>query len=86
MRGPIAIRLGSEQFTVDIQSPTKVQDILQRLIDEYREVREVWSDVTLIDREALILKNDADIGLTGGLETDVDDDDTIVILPLIHGG
>ncbi len=86
IRGPIAARLGNRQIEIQIKNPTKVLDILQRLIDENEEVRNLWLEVQTMDREALILRNDADIGLSGGLETNVYNEETIVILPLIHGG
>ncbi|MFW9769072.1 MAG: MoaD/ThiS family protein, partial [Candidatus Thorarchaeota archaeon] len=61
-------------------------DVLTELLEKEATVREVWSSPETIDRDALILRNDSDIGLTGGLETRLRDGDLLVVLPLIHGG
>ena len=56
------------------------------LIEREKGVRDVWSSPEAMDRDALILCNESDIGLTGGLETIINDGDVLVVLPLIHGG
>jgi molybdopterin converting factor small subunit len=73
-------------FHVDIEEDANLGTTLQNLIDREEAVKEIWADPERIDREAMILRNDADIGLTGGLETILEDGDTVVILPLVHGG
>ena len=86
LRGPIATRLQKSELDISIDTPLKLEDLLKRVLDEVEEVHEVWTDVHSMEREALILKNEVDIGVSNGLETMIEDNDSIVILPLIHGG
>ena len=86
LRGPLAKRLGKSQLEFSIEKPLKLRVFLQRVINEIEEVHRVWPDAHRMEREALILKNEADIGVNGGLDTEVNESDSIVILPLIHGG
>ena len=86
LRGPLAARLGKSQLEFSIERPLKLRVLLQRVISEIEEVHRVWPDAYRMEREALILKNEVDIGVTGGLDTEVNESDSIVILPLIHGG
>ena len=60
--------------------------VLQILIEQEESVREVWDNHDRMDREALILRNEVDVGLTGGLGTILEDGDNLAILPLVHGG
>jgi molybdopterin converting factor small subunit len=45
-----------------------------------------WKAPEDVVRDALVLRNRVDIGLTGDLETTLVDGDRVVILPLVHGG
>lgn len=85
-RGPLATQKGMESFHVDMEDDTNLRVTLQNLIEREDAVKDTWTDSERIDREAMILRNDADVGLTGGLETILEDGDIIVILPLVHGG
>ena len=73
-------------FHVDIEDGASLGMTLKRLIKSEEAVEKVWTDTDKMDREALILRNESDVGLTGGLETVLKDGDKIVILPLVHGG
>ena len=68
----------TEQATLEV--------MLRTILEKENDVREVWSDPESMDRETLILCNGMDIGLTGGLKTKLNDGDTLIVLPLIHGG
>ena len=85
-RGPIAARMKSPHFEVEIKEGLPLRTVIQLVLDSEKDVQDVWSDVLTMDRDALILLNEVDIGLTGGLDTQVQEDDAIVILPLVHGG
>ncbi|MFX0054093.1 MAG: MoaD/ThiS family protein [Candidatus Hermodarchaeota archaeon] len=85
-RGPLASMRGLHVFHVEIDEGASLEMTLRSLIKSEEEVEKVWRDTNRIDREALILRNDADVGLTGGLDTVLEDGDKIVILPLVHGG
>jgi molybdopterin converting factor small subunit len=75
-----------QTFHIDMEGDANLGMTLQTLIEREEVVKNIWTDSERIDCEAMILRNDADVGLTGGLETILEDGDTIVILPLVHGG
>jgi molybdopterin converting factor small subunit len=75
-----------QAFHVDMEEGAKLGTTLQSLIEREDAVKAIWTDSERMDREAMILRNEADVGLTGGLETILEDGDNIVVLPLVHGG
>lgn len=85
-RGPLAKRFKEGTLEVELDEDAKLSDLLSLVIETEGSVREVWSNPEVIDRDALILCNGSDIGLSGGLDTKMTDSDLVVILPLIHGG
>lgn len=85
-RGPLASKRGMHVFNVEIEEGASLEMTLKGLIRSEEAVEKVWINTDRIDREALILRNEADVGLTGGLDTVLEDGDKIVILPLVHGG
>ncbi|MHA2068531.1 MAG: MoaD/ThiS family protein [Candidatus Thorarchaeota archaeon] len=85
-RGPLASKPGMQAFHLDIEDGANLGMTLQKLIESEDGVKSTWSNTQRMDREALILRNETDIGLTGGLDTLLEDGDKIVILPLVHGG
>jgi molybdopterin converting factor small subunit len=85
-RGPLANQLQDGQIDIECSDGSSLLDVLTELIEREKSVREVWSSPETMDRDALILHNESDIGLTGGLDTKLSDGDMLVVLPLIHGG
>ena len=85
-RGPITKRLDNPVFEISIEEESIIRTIIQMLLEREKEVKEIWIDAEKMDREAMILLNDVDIGLTGGLDTSIRNDDELIILPLVHGG
>ncbi|MFW9809911.1 MAG: hypothetical protein ACFFE6_11105 [Candidatus Thorarchaeota archaeon] len=85
-RGPLAKQLHDGKIVVDCSDGCSLFEALTKLIETDRIVYDVWSSPETMDRDALILCNDSDIGLTGGLETELNDGDVLIVLPLIHGG
>ncbi|MDF1537389.1 MAG: MoaD/ThiS family protein [Candidatus Thorarchaeota archaeon] len=85
-RGPIAARMSSDIYEIKADNNATLNDVLINLIREHEEVRDVWTSSEQMDRDTLLLRNDADIGLFDGLETKLDDGDELIILPLVHGG
>ncbi|MFW9887303.1 MAG: MoaD/ThiS family protein [Candidatus Thorarchaeota archaeon] len=85
-RGPLASKRGMHVFNVEIEEGASLEMTLESLIRSEETVERVWVNTDRIDREALILRNETDVGLTGGLDTVLEDGDEIVILPLVHGG
>ncbi|MFX1261345.1 MAG: MoaD/ThiS family protein [Promethearchaeota archaeon] len=85
-RGPLASKRGMLVFNVEIEEGASLERTLKSLLSSEEAVERVWVDTEKMDREALILRNEADVGLMGGLATVLEDGDKIVILPLVHGG
>ena len=85
-RGPLANQMDSDSEQIETAEGASLRDLLTRLITENNTVKETWSNPEHIDRDTLILRNEVDIGLSGGLETELIDGDVLVILPLVHGG
>jgi molybdopterin converting factor small subunit len=85
-RGPVAKNLTKGQIEIECGDGSSLLEVLTELIENEESVREVFSSPEIMDRDALILHNESDIGLTGGLETKLKDGDMLFVLPLIHGG
>ena len=73
-------------YELEMDKGACLSDLLQVVIDNESEIREIWASPEQLDKETLILCNDIDIGLTGGLKTVLKNEDSLVILPLVHGG
>jgi molybdopterin converting factor small subunit len=86
VRGPLSVHLGPSPVELEADEGTTIKTLLGGFLTMHQQIRTIWSDVEQIDRDALIVCNGIDIGLTGGLETRLTDNDSIVIIPLVHGG
>ena len=84
-RGPLANQMEAGTDQIEIAEGSTLRELMVRLLDN-DTVNGIWKTPEQIDRDTLILCNEADIGLTGGLETELKDGDILVILPLVHGG
>ncbi|MFX1415195.1 MAG: MoaD/ThiS family protein [Promethearchaeota archaeon] len=85
-RGPLANQMTNQQYSMDVDDGSSLRTVLQTLVDREEAVERTWTDPETMDREALILCNETDIGLTGGLETSLKEGDELIVLPLVHGG
>jgi molybdopterin converting factor small subunit len=85
-RGPIAQRIEGGLLEIEEEENTKLRELLIALIREQDYLRETWKTPEEMDRDAMILLNGIDIGLTGGLETKPSNGDVLTVLPLVHGG
>ncbi|TFG08099.1 hypothetical protein EU522_00125 [Candidatus Thorarchaeota archaeon] len=86
LRGPIKAHVKPPRYVIEIGESTILGEMLQKLIEGSVEIQRFWNSPDSVDRDALVLLNETDIGLTGGLASEVNDGDVIVILPLVHGG
>jgi molybdopterin converting factor small subunit len=73
-------------FHVEVRENATLRNLLEELLRKEENVSEIWNSPESIDSEALVLLNEVDVGLTGGLETELSDGDEIIVLPLVHGG
>ncbi|UCE09091.1 MAG: MoaD/ThiS family protein [Candidatus Thorarchaeota archaeon] len=82
----MARTLNENSVNLELRKGSTVREAITVLIESNDSVRQVWTSPEHVDREALVMCNGADIGLTGGIDTVLGNEDEIVILPLIHGG
>ncbi len=85
-RGPLAKKFQEGAIEVELGNGASLSDLLSKVIGIEESVREVWYSPEIVDRDALVLCNEIDIGLSGGLATKLSEGDVVVVLPLIHGG
>ena len=85
-RGPIGKRMRAPAFQMEVRKNATIHNLFADLLQKEDNVSEIWNSPESIDSEALVLLNEVDIGLTGGLETELSDGDEITVLPLVHGG
>ena len=74
--------------SIEITAPdgSTLKLVLDKALKEIPDAKEIWATSEQLDREALLLKNEVDVGLLDGLKTIMENDDEIVVLPLVHGG
>ncbi|MHA1863773.1 MAG: MoaD/ThiS family protein [Candidatus Thorarchaeota archaeon] len=85
-RGPIAREIENGTLEIDIEDGFTLNDLFVKIIEQNSYLQSIWKKPTEIDRDSMILNNEVDIGVTGGLETTLKDGDILTILPLVHGG
>ncbi|MFW9918004.1 MAG: MoaD/ThiS family protein [Candidatus Thorarchaeota archaeon] len=85
-RGPLASQMSIDRVELEAPEASTLQQALDLALNTIPPMKEVWDDSNQIDREALLLKNEVDVGLLDGLSTILEAGDEIVILPLVHGG
>lgn len=64
-----------------------VGDVLQSLVGAHPDTRsQLFSEDGALNRYVNVYLNDEDVRVLDGLETAIDDGDTVVILPAMAGG
>jgi len=80
---------GRSQLLVKMEEPTSVRKMIQKLAEPLPlKFKHLLIDPELNDPRpnALILVNGKEINVLAGLETEVDEEDEIVLVPVSHGG
>lgn len=80
---------GRGKLPVELEKPTVVREVIQKLVQSFPpEFDRVLIDPELNDPRpnALILVNGKEVGVLEGLETEVEEGDEIVLIPVSHGG
>ncbi len=85
-RGPLINTLNMSKISLDLNPTATLRGALELLIQRYPAIKTIWSTPEDIDRGALILCNEIDAALRGGLDMRLDEGDAVTILSLIHGG
>jgi len=80
---------GRNRVLVKLEKPATIGKAIEKLIEAFSsEFKRTLVDPELEDPRpnALILVNGKEIGVLQGLETEVEDGDEIVLVPVSHGG
>ncbi len=80
---------GRDRILIELEKPTVVREVIQKLVESFPpEFNRFLIDPDLKDPRpnALILVNGKEVGVLKGLETEVKNDDEIVLIPISHGG
>jgi molybdopterin converting factor small subunit len=85
-RGPIARHIAEGTVEIEIRKGFTITEMLTQVIKQEPYLQTLWSASSEIDRDSMILCNDVDIGVVGGLSAVVNEGDVFTILPLVHGG
>ncbi|MFW9909800.1 MAG: MoaD/ThiS family protein [Candidatus Thorarchaeota archaeon] len=85
-RGPIGSHITGSAVEVNLQSSITITELLSHVMKQVPYLQTIWNSPTEIDRDSMILCNEVDIGVSGGLNSLVNDGDVLTILPLVHGG
>jgi len=76
----------SDIIQIELTEKSDLRELLSELISANNSVKDVWKTPEQMDAENLMLCNEVDVGLSGGLKSELKDGDVLVILPLVHGG
>jgi len=85
-RGPIAREIEGGIVEVELEEGSSLRDLFSKILEQNFYLQSIWRKPAEIDRDSMILCNDVDIGVTGGLETTLKNGDILTIVPLVHGG
>lgn len=71
-----------------VETKTSVRSIVNALTQDpqYQELRIFFSETIDVKRSLLIFLNDQEISALSGMDTLVEEDDTLAFIPVIHGG
>ena len=85
-RGPIAREIEDGVVEMELEDGLTLNDLFVKIIGNVSYLQSIWKVPAEIDRDSMILCNEVDIGVTGGLKTTLKDGDILTIVPLVHGG
>jgi len=85
-RGPIGREIEGGVVEMELEGGFTLNDLFVKIIEQNSYLQSIWKEPKEIDRDSMILYNEIDIGVTGGLETALSDGDILTIVPLVHGG
>jgi len=79
---------GNGQALLHVKEKKRLRDVVQEIAASSSKLKHVLIDPELGSPlpTAVILVNGKEIGVLNGLETEVDNGDEIVLIPVIHGG
>jgi molybdopterin converting factor small subunit len=71
-----------------VETNTSVRSIVAALTQDpqYEELQSFFSETLEVKRSLLVFLNDQEISALSGMDTLVEEDDTLAFIPVIHGG
>jgi molybdopterin converting factor small subunit len=86
--GSLQYDLNKKNFAWKISSEKSIYEIVTELLRDplFKELKIFFSDSLEVKRSLLILINEQEISALEGMATKVKANDTLVFIPVIHGG
>jgi MoaD family protein len=86
--GSLRALSGKKQLTINCWEGISLKQLLGKMGEEYPALKRTFTDQTLNDAKsnALALVNGREISVLSGYETELNNGDEIVIVPVVHGG
>jgi molybdopterin converting factor small subunit len=79
---------GEEKLTLRFGRPVSLRALVKKTVEQLPKLRSSLIDPESGDprRSMLVLVNGREISVLNGLETRVNDEDEVVLVPVVHGG
>ena len=79
---------GESEVTLSFKGKTCIGTVIQKIVEKFPKLKEVLIDAQQkrVISNALILLNGREIGVLNKLDTEVEDGDKMVFIPVSHGG
>lgn len=82
--GPLRAIVGKKFIDIELKGPVKLREVFMLFDEEVR--RMIMDDAGRPQPGLLILVNGVDVRYLTWLDTVVDEDDVVTLIPSIHGG
>lgn len=84
--GHLKSRINKSEITIDIHNTETLRNFIIKLVDIVPELRDIISKEDILNNY-LILVNDIDINVYGGVDKFiVKNEDIVTLIPIAHGG
>lgn len=85
--GHLRVRLKTDEIEISIASEEPLHLFLDRLANSYPDLCDVIKSIKDNTGEYLLLVNDVDVNIYGGIDkVRVRDNDILIFVPVVHGG
>lgn len=79
---------GKSKLSIRAKDAVPLSEVIKQIIEEQPKIKRALIDPELGDPRpnALILVNGKEISVLNGLDTMVESDDEVILVPVVHGG
>ncbi|MEM0357127.1 MAG: MoaD/ThiS family protein [Candidatus Bathyarchaeia archaeon] len=86
--GSLRNAIGKSKVTFNIEEAKTLKELVEAIVKKFPEAKRLLIDPELGDPRpnTLIIVNDREVSVLGGLETILQDGDKVVFVPVSHGG